>query len=73
LFSFIALPENGKRLIAKMKSVGNSFSEDEIYDDFTLLYRKFVRRNREDLGDFFINETKDSVHKLCDDFEKFIQ
>ena len=73
LYSFIALPENGKRLIAKMKSVGNSFSEDEIYDDFTLLYRKFVRRNRESLGDFFINETKDIVHKLCDDFEKFIQ
>jgi type I restriction enzyme R subunit len=73
LFSFIVLPENGTRLIAKLKSYGNSFSEDEIYSDFNILYKKFVRRNKEYLGDFFINETKDSVNKLCDDFEKHLQ
>lgn len=73
LFEFISLPENGTRLIAKMKSPSNSFSQDEIYSDFMLLYKKFVRRNRENLGDFFINETKDNVNKLCDDFEKYIQ
>jgi type I restriction enzyme R subunit len=73
LFAFIALPENGKRLIAKIKSSGSSFSEDEIYSDFTTLYKKFVRRNKEYLGDFFVNETKDSVNKLCDDFEKYVQ
>jgi hypothetical protein len=73
LFAFILLLDDGKRLIAKMKSAGNAFSEDEIYNDFTTLYKKFVRRNRDNLGDFFINETRDSVHKLCDDFEKYIQ
>jgi type I restriction enzyme R subunit len=73
LFSFIALPENGTRLIAKLKSYGNSFSEDEIYSDFNILYKKFVRRNKEYLGEFFVNETKDSVNKLCDDFEKHLQ
>jgi type I restriction enzyme R subunit len=72
LFAFIASHENGKRLIAKLKSYGSSFSEDEIYSDFDILYKKFVRRNKEYLGDFFINETKDSVNKLCDDFEKHL-
>ncbi|MEJ7859997.1 MAG: DEAD/DEAH box helicase family protein [Pyrinomonadaceae bacterium] len=73
LFVFIGLPENGNRLIAKMKTAGTSFSEDEIYNDFHTLYKKFIRRNRESLGEMFITETKDSVHQLCDDFEKFIQ
>lgn len=72
LYAFIADPENGKRLIAKMKSPGNSFSEEEIYEDFGVLFRKYVRRNRKILGDFFINEASSSVHKLCDDFEKYI-
>lgn len=73
LFEFISLPENGTRLIAKMKSAGNAFSQDEIYSDFTLLYKKFIRRNKEHLGDFFVRETKDDVNRLCDDFEKYIQ
>lgn len=72
LFEFISLPENGKRLIAKMKDVGNTFNEDEIYRDFDLLYKKYVRRNKAELGEFFIKETKDLVNKLCDDFEKWI-
>ena len=72
LFEFIALPENGRRLIAKMKDIGNAFSEDEIYRDFDLLYKKYVRRNKTELGDFFIKETKDLTSKLCDDFEDFI-
>jgi type I restriction enzyme R subunit len=72
LFAFISLPENGNRLIAKMKSDGTSFSEDEIYSDFHLLYKKFIRRNRKDLGKLFVNETRDRVHQLCDDYEKSI-
>ncbi len=28
---------------------------------------KYMRKR-----DFFINETKDSVHKICDDFEKYV-
>lgn len=72
LFVFIALPENGRRLIAKMKDKGNAFSEDEIYTDFDLLYKKYVRRNKTELGDFFIKETRDLTSKLCDDFEDWV-
>jgi hypothetical protein len=56
-----------------MQGGGNSFSEDEISSDFTILYKEFVRRHKDYLGDFFINETKVIVNKLCDDFEKHIQ
>ena len=72
LFEFIKLPENGKRLIAKINDNGNAFSEDEIYNDFEKLYKKFVRRNKKELGEFFIKETKDLTNKLCDDFEEWI-
>lgn len=72
LFEFIALPENGVRLIAKMKDKWNAFSEDEIYIDFELLYKKYVRRNKDELWEFFIKETKDLTNKLCDDFEDWI-
>ncbi len=72
LFDYMALPENGRRLIAKIKDKGNAFSEDEIYRDFDLLYKKYIRRNRSELGDFFIKETKDLTSKLCDDFEEYI-
>jgi type I restriction enzyme R subunit len=71
LFEFIALPENGRRLIAKMKDKGSAFSEDEIYRYFALLYKKYVRRNKSDLGNFFIKETEDLTNKLCDDFEEW--
>jgi len=72
LFEFIKIPENGKRLIAKINDNGNAFSEDEIYGDFELLYKKFVRRNKKDLGTFFVKETKDLSSQLCDDFEEWI-
>jgi len=72
LFNFIALPENGKRLIAKITDTGNAFDEDEIYKDFELLYKKFVRRNKRELGDFFIKETKELTNQLCDDFEEWV-
>lgn len=72
LFEFIKLPENGKRLIAKIQDNGYAFSEDEVYADFELLYKKFVRRNKKNLGDFFIKETKDLSNQLCDDFEEWV-
>jgi type I restriction enzyme, R subunit len=73
LFDFIALPENGRRLIAKINDKGNTFDEDEVYRDFDLLFKKFVRRNKNDLGEVFIKETKDLTSKLCDDFEEWIE
>lgn len=69
LFEFIKQDETGLRLIAKINDDGSAFSQDEIYSDFTKLYRKFTIKNK-DLGDFFIRETKDNMNQICDDFER---
>jgi len=69
LFSFIRADDDGKRIVAKLQSTGAHFDPDEIYEDFGKVYRKFVRRNKADVGDFFIRETKDILNQLCDDFE----
>ena len=68
-FEFIKADENGLRLIAKIKDDGSAFSNDEIYTDFSKLYRKYTIKNK-DLGEFFVRETKDIINQLCDDFEK---
>lgn len=70
-FSYIPTIDDGIRLIAKIKDDGTAFSQDEIYKDFTKIYRKYIIINK-DLGDFFKRETKDSLTQLCDDFEKTI-
>jgi type I restriction enzyme R subunit len=70
LFSFIRTDDDGKRIVAKMQSISAHFDPDEIYEDFAKVYRKFVRRNKADVGEFFIRETKDIINQLCDDFEK---
>ena len=69
LFEFIKTDETGQRLIAKINDDGSAFSQDEIYSDFSKLYRKYTIRNKE-LGDFFKRETKDNLNQLCDDFER---
>ncbi|WP_046759152.1 type I restriction enzyme subunit R domain-containing protein [Kordia jejudonensis] len=71
-FEYVKLPENGKHIIAKMKDEGSVFDDEEIYSDFAKIYRKYIRRNRKTLGQFFIKETEDIVNQLCDDFEKQI-
>ena len=58
--------EDGKRLIVKIKS---HVSEDEIYEDFAKLYRRYKALNRKRVGDYFFKETEDLVDKLCADFE----
>jgi type I restriction enzyme R subunit len=68
-FNFIKADEMGKRLIAKIKDDGSAFSQDEIYNDFSKLYRKYTIMNK-DLGEFFKRETKDILNQLCDDFER---
>jgi type I restriction enzyme R subunit len=68
-FEYIKTDENGQRLIAKIKDEGSAFSQDEIYSDFTKLYRKYTIKNK-DLGEFFVRETKDILNQLCDDFER---
>jgi type I restriction enzyme, R subunit len=68
-FNYIRTDDLGKRLIAKIKDGGQAFSQDEIYTDFGKIYRKYTVLKK-DLGDFFKRETKDSLHQLCDDFER---
>ena len=70
-FNYIRTDDLGKRLIAKIKDGGQAFSQDEIYTDFGKIYRKYTVLKK-DLGDFFKRETKDSLHQLCDDFERTI-
>jgi type I restriction enzyme R subunit len=68
-FTFIKADDFGKRLIAKIKDDGTAFSDEEIYSDFTRIYRKYTIKKK-DLGEFFLRETKDILHQLCDDFER---
>lgn len=70
LFEFIKNDSRGKRLVAKILDEGSAFSSEEIYDDFHRVFRKYINRNRNELGAFFIKETKDIVNQLCDDFER---
>lgn len=70
-FFYIPTIDDGKRLIAKIKDDGTAFSQDEIYRDFSKIYRKYIILNK-DLGDFFKRETKDSLTQLCDDFERTV-
>ena len=65
--------KEGTRVIAKMKSTKTAFDEDEIYKDFEIIYKKYIRRNRKTLGLFFIKETEDIVNQLCDDFERTLK
>lgn len=66
LFEYIRGSQEGKRLIIKIKS---HVSEEEIYDDFAKIYRRYRALNRQRVGDYFFKETEDLVNKLCDDFE----
>lgn len=66
LFAYVRGSNDGQRLIVKMKS---HVTEDEIYADFSRLYRRYKALNRQSVGDYFFKETEDLVDKLCDDFE----
>ena len=70
-FEYIKTDDLGKRLIAKITDGGTAFSQDEIYRDFSKIYRKYIIINK-DLGEFFKRETKDSLTQLCDDFERVL-
>ena len=65
-FAYARDADEGKRLIVKINSY---VSEDEIYDDFGKIYRKYKVLHRKTVGDYFFKETEDLVNKLCDDFE----
>lgn len=65
-FAYIRDSDDGKRLMVKIRS---NIPEDEIYDDFAKIYRKYKILNRKTVGDYFFKEMEDLVNKLCDDFE----
>lgn len=65
-FHYVRGSSEGERLIIKMKS---HVSENEIYDDFSKIYRRYRALYRSKVGDYFFKETEDLVDKLCDDFE----
>ena len=66
LFNYVRNSDEGQRLIIKINS---NVSEDEIYDDFAKIYRKYKILNRKTVGDYFFKEMDDLINKLCDDFE----
>jgi type I restriction enzyme R subunit len=70
LFEYVRNSTEGKRLIVKINS---HVSEDEIYDEFAIIYRKYKALNRKKIGQYFFKETEALVDKLCDDFEATIQ
>lgn len=69
-FEYVRNSTEGKRLIVKINS---HVSEDEIYDEFAIIYRKYKALNRKKIGEYFFKETEDIVDKLCDDFEATIR
>ena len=69
-FKYIEGSVDGERLIVKMKS---NVSENEVYEDFSKVYRGYRARYRNVVGDYFFKETEDLVNKLCDDFEFIIK
>ncbi|WP_271252198.1 DEAD/DEAH box helicase family protein [Pseudanabaena sp. Chao 1811] len=69
-FAYILSSDDGKRLITKIKS---NVSEEEIYDDFSKIYRKYKVLYRKKVGDSFFKEIEDLVNKLCDDFENLVR
>lgn len=68
-FDYVQKNKEGERLIVKMKS---HVAEDEIYAEFARIYRRYRIFNQKTVGEYFFEETKDLVNKLCDDFEAMI-
>jgi type I restriction enzyme, R subunit len=72
-FNYVKESREGRILITKINSIGTKFTEEEIISDFEKIYKKFIRRHRSELGEFFIAQTKDIIEYLYSDFEKEIK
>jgi type I restriction enzyme R subunit len=68
-FEYVQNTNEGLRLIVKINS---HVSEEEIYHDFAVIYRRYRALSRQKVGDYFFKEMDDLVEKLCDDFEKAV-
>ncbi|MEM1118836.1 MAG: type I restriction endonuclease subunit R, partial [Bacteroidota bacterium] len=60
---------NCTRLVAKIRDTSGAFEEEEVFEDFSIEYRRYVRRRRRELSDFFKRESADILRQLFDDFE----
>lgn len=69
-FEYVKKSIEGERLVVKIKS---HVSENEIYDEFSKIYRRYRALYRPVVGDYFFKETEDLIDKLCDDFELIIR
>ncbi len=69
-FRYIRDSKECERFIVKIKS---HVSEEEIYNDFAIIYRRYKALHRQTIGDYFFKETEDLVEKLCDDFERTVE
>jgi len=69
-FEYVKSCKEGGRLIVKIRS---HVPEQEVYDDFAKIYRRYKAFNRKRVGEFFFQETEDLVDKLCDDFEMLVR
>jgi type I restriction enzyme R subunit len=69
-YQFLESPNNGSRLLAKMQDESGAFTNEEIFEDFERLYKRFVRRHRSDLSDFFKRESAAILQQLLDGFEE---
>jgi type I restriction enzyme R subunit len=62
--------EDGIRLVAKINS---NVSEEEIYEIFSRIYRRYKILNQKTVGNYFFKEMEDLVNKLCDDFAETVR
>jgi type I restriction enzyme R subunit len=69
-FTYVQNCEEGKRLVVKINS---NISEEEIYDEFAKIYRRYKILNHKTVGNYFFKEMEDLVNKLCDDFEVIVR
>lgn len=67
-FQYIRETPNGARLVAKIRS--GHVPDNEIYDDFAALYRKYRLHHQRTVGREFFKTMDDLTEKLCDEFEK---
>ena len=68
-FAFLQEPKNGQRLMAKIKDRSGAHNDERIFEDFTKVYKRYIRRHRNELSEFFKRESAAILRQLLDMFE----
>jgi type I restriction enzyme, R subunit len=68
-FAYVQQSPEGQRLIVKIKSY---VPEEEIYEEFGRIYRRYKILNRREVGEYFFKEVGSMLDKLCADFEAVV-